>query len=225
MSSTTSQQWILQHPPTGIPTISGPKPTFTLASEELPPLTPGQVLVKALYFSNDPAQRGWIDHNIAPERLYVPPVQIGHPMRSRALGEVLESTCDIPKGSIVRCTLNWRTLAAMSSSEVQVLPPLRGISISHWLGALGNTGLTAYYGIVKIAEAKMGETVVVSGAAGATGSMVVQIAKKMLGAGKVVGIAGGANKCKWVEKIGADICEYFILIHTKSIPTHSLCRC
>jgi len=80
------------------------------------------------------------------------------------------------------------------------------LSISQYLGAFGSTGLTAYYGLVVVGEAKAGQRVVVSGAAGATGSMVVQIAKKIVGCSEVIGIAGSDEKCRWVESLGADKC-------------------
>lgn len=130
-------------------------------------------------------------------------------MRSRALGEVIASTSDaVSEGSIVRGTLNWCEYAILDAAAAQVVQPLsNGISITHWLGALGNTGLTAYYGLVMVAKTTKVDRVVVSGAAGATGSMVVQIAKNIIGVKSIVGIAGSDDKCRWVEKIGADKCE------------------
>lgn len=107
--------------------------------------------------------------------------------------------------------LNWREYcvldvddgSGMGPRKVQDIP---GVNVTHFLGALGSTGLTAYYGLVEVAGLKKGERVVVSGAAGATGSMVVQIAKNIVGASYVVGIAGTDEKCRWVERLGADKC-------------------
>jgi NADPH-dependent curcumin reductase CurA len=174
-----------------------------------------QVLVKALYYSNDPAQRGWISPDIPAGRLYVPPVQVGDAMRARGLCEVIDSKSpNLPKGTIVQCSPNWNEYAVLDSHTVTPVQPLpNGLSLTHYLGALGGTGLTAYYGLVVICEAKRGDKVVVSGAAGATGSMVVQIAKHIVGAGNVIGIAGTDDKCRWVESLGADKCEcpYYLL--------------
>jgi NADPH-dependent curcumin reductase CurA len=211
---TQTRSWILTNKPTGLATTTGAAPTFTLQTRDLPPLQDGQVLVKALYYSNDPAQRGWIDGNIPKERLYVTPVEVGESMRARGLGEVVESRAEkLPAGTIVQGTLNWNEYVVLDASTLQAVQPLpNGLSLTHYLGALGGTGLTAYYGLVVVCEAKRGDKVVVSGAAGATGSMVVQIAKKIVGAGNVIGIAGNDDKCRWVESLGADKCESDLLI-------------
>lgn len=105
-------------------------------------------------------------------------------------------------------TPNWSEYAVLNANEARPIQPdeKSGIRPTHFIGALGGPGLTAYYGLVEIARAKAGETVVVSGAAGATGSMVVQVAKHIVGAKRVIGIAGGEKKCKWVESLGADVC-------------------
>ncbi|KAK5331668.1 quinone oxidoreductase [Exophiala xenobiotica] len=205
---TKTRSWVLTNKPSGLPTISGDTPTFTLQPRDLPPLNNDQVLVKALYYSNDPAQRGWISPDIPAGRLYVPPVQVGDAMRTRGLCEVIDSKSpNLPKGTIVQCSPNWNEYAVLDSHTVTPVQPLpNGLSITHYLGALGGTGLTAYYGLVVICEAKRGDKVVVSGAAGATGSMVVQIAKHIVGAGNVIGIAGTDDKCRWVESLGADKC-------------------
>ncbi|KAH7015880.1 hypothetical protein EDB80DRAFT_833104 [Ilyonectria destructans] len=199
--------WAIRHKPTGLPELSGDNATFALRSVELPPLQKDQVLVKALYYSNDPAQRGWIDPGIPKERLYVPPVDVGQPMRARGLGQVIESTSvKIVEGAIVRGNVDWREYTILDAESVYVVQPSPSLNITHYLGALGNTGMTAYYGLVVVSEACKGDRIVVSGAAGATGSMVVQIAKKIVGADNVIGIAGSDEKCRWVEELGADKC-------------------
>jgi NADPH-dependent curcumin reductase CurA len=195
MSGQQTRQWILSNPPAADPVLEGSDSTFSLQNTTLP--TPGadQALVKTLYFSNDPAQRGWIQKGIDPERLYVPPVKQGEVMRSFGIAEVIESNTDaLKKGQLVTGSLGWTEYAVVSSKEVRVVQadPSAGIRPTHHLGALGGTGLTAYYGIVDIARATKDDIVVVSGAAGATGSMVVQIAKHIIGCKKVIGIAGGA---------------------------------
>lgn len=105
-------------------------------------------------------------------------------------------------------SMGWSEYAVVEAGACQAAPELPGgLSRTHYLGALGMTGLTAYYGIKGVGETEAGDVVVVSGAAGATGSMVVQIAKKILGAKLVVGIAGGEEKCRYVEDaLGADKC-------------------
>ncbi|QIW97540.1 hypothetical protein AMS68_003058 [Peltaster fructicola] len=203
-----TRQWLLENKPEGLPKLSGDDATFKLTETDLPELNEGQLLVKALFYSNDPAQRGWISSNVKPERLYVPPVEQGSPMRARALGEVIESKSDdYKKGDHVLATTGWTEYAIVDAKTSQPAPELPGgLARTHYLGALGSTGLTAYYGTKVIARASEDDVLVVSGAAGATGSMVVQIAKKLIGCKKVYGIAGSDEKCKWVEGLGADKC-------------------
>ncbi|KAI4177220.1 MAG: hypothetical protein LQ343_000704 [Gyalolechia ehrenbergii] len=204
---TTTRQWILTNKPTDLPVLSGSSPTFTLQTHSIPSLQSNQVLLKTLFLSNDPAQRGFISANVDPERLYAPPVPVGSPMVARCLCEVLKSTDDeFKEGDKVLASLGWTEYGILPASACQKIQHIEGVGITQFLGALGMTGLTAFYGITEIARAGKDDAVVVSGAAGATGSMVVQIAKNMLGCKKVVGIAGGADKCKWVESIGADVC-------------------
>lgn len=207
---TKTRSWILTNKPKGLATISGDEPTFTLQTRDLPALKDDQILVKVLYYSNDPAQRGWISPDVPKDRLYVQPVEVGEPMRARGLCEVLDSKSpNITKGAIVQGVCDWNEYAVLDAATVTPVEQLpNGLSLTHYLGALGSTGLTAYYGLVVISEAKKGDKVVVSGAAGATGSMVVQIAKHIVGASNVVGIAGSEDKCRWVESLGADKCEF-----------------
>lgn len=191
-----------------MPVLSGPSATFKLITTELPPLQDDQVLLKTLYLSNDPAQRGRISKSVDPARLYAAPVAEGDSMYAYGIAEVIESKSPkLPKGTLVVVShLNWTEYAVVDSPSCQPTPELPGIGLTHFLGALGLTGMTAYYGLKEIARAGPDDTVVVSGAAGATGSMAVQIAKKMIGCKKVIGIAGTDEKCKWVESLGADVC-------------------
>ena len=209
MSGQQTQQWILADPPQHDPVLSGPNSTFKLESTTLPALTEGQVLVKLRYLSNDPAQRGWIQKNVDAARLYVEPVRAGQVMRAGAIAEVVESTVDsLSKGQLVLGQLGWSEYAVVKASELRPIAgdEQSGIRPTHYLGSLGGTGLTAYYGLVDVVRTTAADTVVVSGAAGATGSMVVQIAKHLVGCKRVIGIAGGEAKCKWVESLGADVC-------------------
>lgn len=205
---TATKQWLLKDHPQGLPTYKGSNPTFELAEKELPALQDGQVLVKVQYFSNDPAQRGWIDYYPDESRLYVPAIHKGEVMQAFSLAEVIESKADnIKKGDIVSGATGWSQYSIQYAKAVRVVEPLpNNLPITHYLGALGMTGLTAYSGLIEVAKATKNDVVVVSGAAGATGSMVVQIAKKILGCKRVIGIAGGPKKCEWVKKLGADEC-------------------
>lgn len=203
-----ARQWILTNQPEGLPVLDGPDATFTLKEAETGSLQDGQILVKTVYLSNDPAQRGWLRKMEDPSRLYVPPVGKGEVMRARALAEVLESSAsNFKKGDIVIAPTGWAEKIVLSASACQAAPPLpNNLSVTHYLGALGLTGLPAYFGLTSVARTSASDVVVISGAAGATGSMAVQIAKKILGAKRVIGIAGSDSKCKWVESIGADQC-------------------
>ncbi|KAK5050547.1 hypothetical protein LTR84_003828 [Exophiala bonariae] len=221
-----TRTWILSNRPKETPTYSGSNPTFTLIERDLQPLQPGQILVKVLFFSNDPAQRTWIksSDDLPSDRHYVEPVALNTPMQSRGLCEVIESRSDtIPIGTTILARVNWNEYAVLDAKDATTLAPLpNGLGFSHYLGVFGTTGLTAYYGTVVVGEAKASHRLVVSGAAGATGGMVVQIAKKrygghlakrtektrqIIGVSEVIGIAGSDDKCKYVvERLGADKC-------------------
>ncbi|KAJ5569506.1 uncharacterized protein N7459_008936 [Penicillium hispanicum] len=204
---TTTRQWTLREKPTGLPELAGAHATFELGTAELPPLQPSQVLLKTIYLSNDPAQRGWISGQRDPKRLYVPPVGLGEPMRALGIAEVIQSTADtLPVGTTVLTPTNWTQYSVHDAKDCQVVQPVPGLRVTHFLGSLGVPGLTAYVGLTEIAKVTKDDTVVVSGAAGATGSMAVQIAKKLIGCKRVIGIAGTEEKCRWVESLGADLC-------------------
>ncbi|KAF2187227.1 NAD(P)-binding protein [Zopfia rhizophila CBS 207.26] len=198
-----------RHPPENNPILSGDNATFTLQTTTLPPPGPNQTLVKVLYLSNDPAQRAWIQKGSDPERIYTEPVQKGEPMRAFGVCEVVQSSSEnLKKGQLIYATSGWSEYALLDAKDCRPLYPdeSAGIRPTHFIGALGGPGLTAYYGLVDVVRAKAEDAVVVSGAAGATGSMVVQIAKHIVGCKKVIGIAGGDEKCRWVESLGADVC-------------------
>ncbi|KAI4858899.1 NAD(P)-binding protein [Hypoxylon rubiginosum] len=212
MTSRTTKQWILASKPTGAPVLSGPDATFELQTATLPPLKEGQILCRVRYFSNDTGQRNFIQSTVAPDRLYVPTVPVGSLMRSGVLAEVLESAApDVFKvGDLVMDFHlgTWSELVVLDAATSQPLTPLpNGLPLTHYLGAFGASGLAAYAGLAYAGGVKAGDTVVVSAAAGATGSMAVQVAKRLLGAGRVVGVAGSDGKCAWVRDVlGADAC-------------------
>lgn len=181
-----------------------PGQTFKAKSEKAPTaedLKDGQILIETLYLALDPAMRGWLNDL----RSYVPPVKIGEVMRGGALARVLASRSGKAKaGDLVYAMTGWREIAI--ASEKLFEPPLAlpsNAKPTDLLGVLGMTGLTAYFGMFNIGEPKPGETVVVSGAAGATGSVAGQLAK-IMGA-RVVGIAGSDEKVQWLkEELGFD---------------------
>ncbi|KAL8807422.1 MAG: hypothetical protein Q9182_000761 [Xanthomendoza sp. 2 TL-2023] len=151
----------------------------------LAPLESGQILLQNIYFSNDPAARRWISPNVDPARLFHPPVPVGSPMFATGICKVLKSCAEgWREGELVVAMCSWSEYTILEASGCQKIPSLEdlnGVGVTQFLGALGLTGLTAWYGINEVVKAKPEETVVVSGAAGATGSMVVQIAKHIIG--------------------------------------------
>jgi hypothetical protein len=168
--------------------------TFETVDEAVPEPGAGQALVQNLYLSIDPTNRAWI----GAEPTYLPPVAIGEVMRSVGLGRVVASNSgDYPEGALVTGLVGWQqyTLAGGDGIPLTVVPELE-LPIECMLGALGVTGITAWFGIEEIGRPQEGETVVVSAAAGAVGSVAGQLAK--LRGARVVGIAGGADKCAWL---------------------------
>ncbi|ORY58481.1 uncharacterized protein BCR38DRAFT_447422 [Pseudomassariella vexata] len=210
-TSHTTKQWLLSSKPTGAPILTGPNATFTLQTPTLPPLRENQLLCKVRYFSNDTGLRKFIQSTVAPDRFYVPIVPVGSPMRSGLIAEVVESASpSFKKGDMVVefHQGKWSKLVILDAPSCQVLEPLSdGLSLTHYLGAFGASGLTAWAGLHFVGQVKKEHVVVISAAAGATGSMAVQVAVRILGAKRVVGIAGSDEKCRWVcEELGAHAC-------------------
>ena len=172
--------------------------TLRLEEAGRPSLAEGEALVEVQYLSIDPTIRTWM--NDAPG--YLPPIEIGATVRSGGLGTVVESKNDTyPVGTTVSGMLGWSELAVISAKEPATVVP-EGIDPLPVMGVFGATGMTAYFGLLDIGQPREGDTVVVSGAAGATGSVVGQIAR-IQGAGNVVGIAGSDEKCAWlVDELG-----------------------
>ncbi len=176
-----------------------------LVTEDVPELADGQALVRNLYLSLDPTNRIWMSDI----RGYMPPVPLGSVMRGLGAGEVIESRReDMPVGAIVSGFLGWQELCLADDAQLEapltVLPDPLPAPLPAMLGALGFTGVTAYQGI-DTAELKEGETIVISAACGAVGSVAGQLAKER--GARVVGIAGGPEKCAHaVEHLGYDAC-------------------
>jgi NADPH-dependent curcumin reductase CurA len=191
-----NRQLLLAKRPVGEPVPDD----FEVREEDLPALGDGEVAVKVLQISLDPAMRGWMRDTPS----YVPPVGLGEVMRAGTTGVVVESNSDkLAPGDFVVGMLGVQEQgvapdSALTKVDTSVAP------LETYLGGLGMPGLTAYFGLTEVGELKEGDTVVISGAAGAVGSVAGQLAKAM-GASKVVGIAGGPDKCKWiVDDLGFD---------------------
>lgn len=186
--------WHLVSRPQGLPTMDN----FELKPVDLPPLGEGMVRVENRWLSVDPYMRGRMND----VKSYVPPFALGEPLQGGAVGVVVESRSpDLAVGDKVQHMLGWREQAVGPAQLFTKLPSL-GVADEQWLGNLGLTGGTAYFGLLRVAEAKPGDTVFVSAAAGAVGSAVVQIAKAR--GMRVIGSAGGAEKCAFVKELGAD---------------------
>ncbi len=161
----------------------------------------GEVLVRVEYISLDPAMRGWINEG----RSYIDPVNIGDVMRAGGVGEVIASQdASFNPGDKVAGTLNVQTHAIIAAKDLQKIDPAIA-PLPRFLGGLGMPGMTAYFGLLDVGAYKPGDVVVVSGASGAVGALVGQIAK--LKGSRVVGIAGGKDKCDYcVNDLGFDAC-------------------
>jgi NADPH-dependent curcumin reductase CurA len=180
-----------------------PGQTFTTKQQSIPEassLKDGEVLFQTLYLSLDPAMRGWLNDT----RSYIPPVQIGEVMRGGGIGIIKASKSEkYAVGSYASGTIGWTEYAVVNEKDLQPLDLPEGAVPTDALGVLGITALTAYFGILDVGQVKRGDFVVVSGAAGATGSVVGQIAK--IKGAKVLGIAGAEDKVKWLkEELGFD---------------------
>lgn len=195
---TINRQWLLAARPHG---MVGPD-NFSYREAPLESLAAGQVLVRNQVFSFDPTQRNWMVDRPS----YLPPVALGEVMRAGTVGEVVESKHpEFSVGDLVQTTGGWQDFAVVAPGQgpmgLTKLP--EGVSPELMLSVLGITGLTAYFGMLELGEPKAGETVLVSGAAGATGSVAGQIAR--IKGCRVVGIAGGSRKCDWLkEQAGFD---------------------
>lgn len=168
--------------------------------EALPTLADGHLLIETIYLSLDPTNRIWMSDR----EQYMPPVEIGAPMRGGIAGRVLESRVQgIEAGAIVGGLGEWATHIIAPKGSVSVLPSIPGVPLAAAFGTFGVVGPTAYFGLMDIGQPKAGETLVVSAAAGGVGQIVGQIGKIM--GCRVVGIAGGREKCDWITgELGFD---------------------
>jgi NADPH-dependent curcumin reductase CurA len=182
-----NRQWTLARRPKGAIQDSD----FSFVETDLPTPGEGEVLVRNLMLSCDPTQRGWIARDT-----YLPAVKIGEVVRSGGVGRIETSNNpDFKIGDIVSGLVGWQDYVAMNpKGQLNKLPP--GAPLEMAMSVLGLTGITAYFGLIDVGRPVAGETVVVSGAAGATGSVVGQIAK--IKGCRAIGVAGGAEKCGWL---------------------------
>lgn len=191
MAEGKNRQWVLARRPSGMVSVDD----FEYRESAVPEPQAGEVLVRNLYLSFDPAQRVWLDDRPS----YVPPVQVGDVMRADSVGQVVKSLDpDFAAGDLVHSAGGWQDyFLARAGNGLMGLsklpkdePPTSALSV------LGITGLTAYFGLLSLGKPKAGETVLISGAAGATGSIAGQIAR--IKGCRTIGIAGGARKCQWL---------------------------
>ena len=190
-----ARAWHLTNRPSGMPTGSD----VELRDIALPELADGMVHVRNRWLSVDPYMRSRMND----VKSYVPSFQIGEPMTGGAVGEVVESRDpSLKPGDMVLHMAGWRDEVVEPAGNFNKLPPIPGVEPQAFLGNLGLTGGTAYFGLLDAASAVEGDIVFVSAAAGAVGSAVVQIAKAR--GMTVIGSAGGAEKCEFVRSLGGD---------------------
>jgi len=215
MTTLINTRILLVNRPRGRPKASDFCIDQTLISSSAPA---GGILIQTTHISIDPAMRGWMSD----AKSYLPPVKLGDVMRATCVGVVIASRCrtginsnnntsntsnnnkagEVRVGQMVKCDVGGvQTYVSISEDGMRYVKPLprmlHGISPSAYLGVLGTTGLTAYFGFYRVGLPKEGDTVLVSGAAGATGSIVAQIAKRIMKC-RVIGTAGSDEKCKWL---------------------------
>ena len=197
MTDQVNRQWLLKSRPSGMVEPGN----FELSESVAPEPGENEFLVRNLYLSLDPAMRTWM----IDARSYIPPVGLGEVMRGACVARVVESRHpDYAPGELVLGTFGWQDYAVSNGGgPIPVTRVPEGMPPTMPLGVLGITSLTAYFGLKEIAKPRPGETVVVSGAAGATGSVAGQLAK--LWGSRVIGIAGGREKCDWLQdELGFD---------------------
>ena len=192
MDNTMNRRWLLARRPRGAIRDDD----FRFEEQAMPEPADGEVVVKVAMLSCDPTQRGWIGGDT-----YLPAVEIGAPVRSAGAGRIAASRHpDYAVGDVVTGLLAWEEYvrtAPVGPYRLAKLP--EGLPLERALSVLGLNGTTAYFGLLEIGRPQAGETVVVSGAAGATGSLVGQIAR--IKGCRAVGIAGGSEKCRWLTEV------------------------
>ncbi|MET4682152.1 NADP-dependent oxidoreductase [Brevundimonas faecalis] len=195
--SLRNRQWVLRQRPKGLIQDGD----LELVETPVPDLKDQEVLVRTLYLSLDPTNRTWMNDSEG----YLPPVGLGDVMRGLTLGVVEQSRSDRFKTGDVVTPLSggWADYAVVHEQGLRPVHRAPGLPLTANLSVLGMTGLTAYFGVTDVLKAKAGETLVISAAAGAVGSIAGQVAKQR--GARVIGIAGGAEKCRWLtDELGFD---------------------
>lgn len=195
MSARKNRQWILVERPTG---MIEPE-NFELKEEAVDSPAKGQVLVRTIYLSLDPTNRGWMSADT-----YLPKVPLGQVMRGIGIGVVERSRhSDFQQGDLIEGLTGWQEYLVSDGSNLRKIDSYRGVPLSAHFALLGHIGLTAYVGLLEIGKPQPKETLVVSAASGAVGSLVGQIGK--IEGCRVVGITGGKKKCRYVvDQLGFD---------------------
>lgn len=192
MSAKTNRQWLIDGDPSGRAVRLS---DFKRVETNILPLKEGQLLVRVNYLEFSPSLKGQMENRLH----YAAPTAQGAVMRGRGIGTVLESrTQNFPVGSKVRGYLGWQDIAIVNASDMELVADDQYLRAR--LGPLGSSGMTAYFGLLDAGKPKANDVVLISGAAGAVGSMVGQIAK--IKGCKVFGVAGGAEKCRWLTEEG-----------------------
>jgi NADPH-dependent curcumin reductase CurA len=204
---------VLHSRPGGSPQINH----FALVEDEIPALRNGEVLTQTLWLSLDPYMRGRMDDVVS----YAPSVKLGEPMTGETVGQVIASKhAGFKPGEIVVGARGWQSHIVSGGDDLLVLSG--SAPHSAYLGVLGMPGATAYAGMKQIGEPKAGETVVVSAASGAVGSVAGQLARRA--GARVVGVAGGENKCRFVEdELGFDTCIDYRAVTDLSAALRDVC--
>jgi NADPH-dependent curcumin reductase CurA len=192
-----NRQILLKKRPVGVPSADD----FATGSKPVGRPGRGEVLLRNLYLSIDPAIRGWMSD----AKSYLPPIQIGEPIRSGTLSQIVESHAEgWPRGQVVQALAAWESYSVVPSANLHgKVRSIEGVPLHAMLSVLGGTGLTAYFGLLEVGRPRPGETVVVSAAAGGVGSIVGQTAK--IKGCRAVGLTGSVEKCRWlVDELGYD---------------------
>lgn len=195
--SIRNRQWVLRNRPKG----NIQDGDLELIETAIPDLKDGEALVRTVYLSLDPTNRTWMNDSEG----YLPPVGIGDVMRGLTLGVVEQSKSERYKEGDIVTPLSggWADYAVVHEQGLRPVHRFPGLPLTANLSVLGMTGLTAYFGVTDVLKAKAGETLVISAAAGAVGSIAGQVAKQR--GARVIGIAGGPDKCRWLtEELGFD---------------------
>ncbi len=190
-----NKQWLLAQRPNGLFT----QQDFQLKEVMIPELTDEQFLVRVIYLSLDPTQRMWAQMDT-----YLPAVKKGEVMRSLGMGVVIKSRNPAFKeGDVVQGMTGWQTHVITDGRGFSQVPSKSGLPLPAYMGPLGMTGITAYFGLLEVGKPEKGETLLVSAAAGAVGSVVCQIGK--IKGMRVIGLAGSEDKCRWLkDDLGID---------------------